>query len=517
MKRSGTITGNIYRLWALGMSGGLRQAIITSAVVCAQVLGAYMMFNFVGRKFADRVAVPLSCQFNHEHVQDVAGSLTHGFEVTLGVGGDYKDMAQEVQMKILGVLFLFILFFSSDQSLLKQDLETSAMRPIFGSLLDTTQAKFWMWVDSFVNNATVVMILSSSLGLFFSSDHVQELCLDAFGLIFLMRLDELDGDLNWDLDASDFDKAVEDFRGSSDLDKAKEEVRGAEKANKNSEVDDYEDDDSKEWERIKNETCRDRLTDKDVALYQKYLDNKWEKVRKGSRFDRLCHGDVLFSFARLFCFVSLIVTIPCFASLKFVEESKAGDFQCDYLSTKEAEQWFFGNSFKTQVLANYRTWLPWTCLIALGWVVALLGEFFLAPQFAVLSQNFCVPVDPDLFKLFNRDVEGFFWLVLLRRTDVRLEHARGMTDVFMHSGKQGWPHTAVEKFFAERTERKVEQRSPDHVEKLEYDSALEGGIFSKPQNFDPVLMSTILGKTYGEGESEDESEDESLLATLPES
>jgi len=477
-KQAKKAQGNIYRLWALNMSFDARKVVLTITVVLTQILGAYMMFNFIGREYQDKVAVPFTCLISFNATVPQNASLDLYLDAIFGHGHlDFSVMkdnsSRHIQIKILGFLLMFIVFFTTDHSLLRQDKETDSMRVSFPELMKTYRACVFMWMDSVVNCSTVLMILASSLGVFLNANDVKDMILDAFGLIFLLELDNLGGDVEWGLDDTDFEQILD----------------AVNKHNK----EDYRQKDVPKCDTVEE--------------YEEMVHNMWRNQENSVLFSRASHGDVVYSIARIGCYLLIVGALPAFCTLKFVNEKEieAADAgkACTYLSRSATENTVpvFKTDFKAQILWHYQEWMPWSCLMAILWSTALMFEYWKAPEFYRFSQNFKVPVDPDFFKLYKKDFTGFFFMVLMRRPDARLTTARDMQMQLFPDcvlGGKEWPQTPLQKTFAKDFKKRF------HLDRDFKYEGQEGGIFDEPHPID-----------FADLESGSEEDDDEVTGLVP--
>lgn len=124
----------------------------------------------------------------------------------------YDDFNAFWQVKVLGVLFMLIVFFSNDRLLLRSDIQTDKLRKYFPDdegRVGQGLKKSWMWVDVIVNCWATVMTGTATLPLFLASTDLKDIVLDAFGLLFLISLDDYSGQIEFGVETSDFDQIIE--------------------------------------------------------------------------------------------------------------------------------------------------------------------------------------------------------------------------------------------------------------------------------------------------------------------
>lgn len=112
-----------------------------------------------------------------------------------------------VEKKIVGFLFMFVVFLHIDRQMLSQDAESVNLRRYFPDY-----SRFWVWLGILANGLNGMVVGFISAQFFESADTIMELIVESLALLFLMNLDDLSGGINFGVSEAVFADVIEKFR-----------------------------------------------------------------------------------------------------------------------------------------------------------------------------------------------------------------------------------------------------------------------------------------------------------------
>lgn len=230
--------GNIYRGWAIGIHKSSRVFLLTVVVILVQVGAPLAAFHSTVPKLIE----------GHFAYMTPSLSVDVWFH------------------KLVGVFFLILVYINGDSILKRQDVQADRLRCLYQENLSKT----WMLLDAFCNSWCITLCAMAAPGLLWTADDTKDMLLDALGLIFLHRLDDYSGEVDYWFRTEDFNSHIEN--------------------------------------RAKN-----LLGD---ATSSALLTQMWRRSWR----DCFHFGDIFYSIARLVNEMSFCVTVPAFAMLTYSHE-----------------------------------------------------------------------------------------------------------------------------------------------------------------------------------------------------
>lgn len=195
--------GNLYRGWAVGIQGGLRQFYLTLLVIAVQVVGPVVMCIWGHLELANGEVEDIWTYMAPDCssvTQEQLSKCDKSFQGTLA----NVNRLTIVLHKFLGAVLMCMLYLNGDAILDRMDRQDDRLRELYPAL-----KKRWMFMDSFCNSWCVAMSAFATPMLIFASHEAKDLVLDAFGLLFLQSIDDYSGNIEFGIETSDFDDLID--------------------------------------------------------------------------------------------------------------------------------------------------------------------------------------------------------------------------------------------------------------------------------------------------------------------
>lgn len=186
--------GNLYRGWAVGVQSGAGQLALTILVMLLQITAPAAILMWAWPTLTD-------------------GKLEYFWNRNFTVGENTSDVLirgygefGHVIEKVVGTLFLSLVYINGENILKRSDLQTDELRRLFGRTLRTQ----WMFIDAFVNSWCVTLCALAAAPILWTSEGVKDMLLDSLGLVFLYSLDDYGGGIEYGIETSDWDDMIDD-------------------------------------------------------------------------------------------------------------------------------------------------------------------------------------------------------------------------------------------------------------------------------------------------------------------
>lgn len=465
--------GNIYRGWAIGISKGGRLLMLTIAVLLTQVLGSYFIWAW-GHRYYDNERLTL--QPIWKVYKESAAKGEHTFkDASLGIEVFTEGTMKLIETKVLGTLFLLLIFFSADLLLLRADVSSDRLIEYVNAFTDEETSKqkrkdvclfcggenrwykigkvnmIWLWIDAIANSVCVLMICLGALPLFLMADEdmkepagLKDFVMDSFGLLFLATLDDFSGQIEFGVETGDFDDIMADMHEEFAKNKEKAYWKEYGEYLYGPEIDPVTN--KKRTWREKRETRRaNSYRIKSVQWQHSHWAAKHalEEIPTHDATKTTCHairdffayGSFLYTIARFFLLLTMVVEVPLFIILQVqvLPEGQTSDIKHAELRKSMFER------------NTVQVWFPIAIIVAGGWMIIRAAIWFYdlhrtsdhkISDVAVkdpgeTEQEDCCSFTPktkdflpwpdynDPGTVGERDFLAFVFLVVLRRPDPR--------------------------------------------------------------------------------------------------
>jgi len=205
-----TPQANLYKCWSINLFKGRPKLLLfTYCVVLIQILAPLFLFGYARRQFRERDVVNGWVQVWNTYDRDRSNTTLYPNSISLiGWVREDDEALKFFQLRILGVLFMVVIFLQNDEALLELDMTSNNFQKIFPRV-----GCFANFVDTWCNCVCMTIVGLAVGPVFEACDTVGDLILNAVGLLFLSNIDDFaTSGINYGYDVREFDEIVDEFR-----------------------------------------------------------------------------------------------------------------------------------------------------------------------------------------------------------------------------------------------------------------------------------------------------------------